>query len=262
MENNDGLRLFNDINQYQNCIYVKLSNLKKVVPQHTHVQGHILVVLEGAATINVERSVYYIPNGYFVWIPSKVLHRVSFEGSTVKVLNIYYPAQFSETPFYSAVGIYPIPSILYHTLELVSGQTQAYTVKDWVYELLVTLHHIIPHIIPEQKYPLRLPTSDYPVIQKIVDLIQTNYQEPITAESVSQSVGISVRTLSRYLHNELNMSLVQYVRTFRIIMAIKMMVTGEDSITNIAYLTGFESLTTFSNSFYQVTGKRPSQFLK
>ena len=255
-------RLYTDIDAHKEEIYVVQSELTKIVPQHTHAQGHILVVQEGAATLNVERSAYFIPNGYFVWIPSEVSHRVAFEGTYAKVLNIYYPATFSQTNFFKQVGMYPIPSILYHTIELISEQTAFYTEWNWEYELLSTVHHILPHIIKYQKYPLRLPTSDNPTILKIVEAIQNNYKSPITAQSISEEAGISVRTLSRYLRNELNVSLVQYVRTYRIIMAIKLMVKGEDSITNIAYSVGFDSLTTFSNSFYKVTGQRPSLFLK
>ena len=254
--------LFNDIDLHKDSIYVVQSELTKIVPQHTHAQGHILVVLEGVATVNIEHSAFFIPNGYFVWIPSEVSHRVAFEGAQVKVLNIYYPALFSQSKFFQEVGMYPIPSLLYHTIELIKEKTASYTESDWRYELLVTMHHILPHIIKYQKYPLRLPTSDNPNIQKIVDIIHNRYNSPINAKIISEEAGMSIRTLSRHLRNELNTSLVQYVRTYRIIMAIKMMVKNNDSITNIAYSVGFDSLTTFSNSFFKVTGQRPSLFLK
>ena len=255
-------RLFTDIDLHKENIYVVQSELTKVVPQHTHAQGHILVVLEGVATLNVERSAFFIPNGYFVWIPSEVSHRVAFEGTQIKVLNIYYPAPFSQSDFFKEVGMYPIPSLLYHTIELIKEKTSYYIASDWKYELLVTLHHILPHIIKYQKYPLRLPTSDNPTIQKIVEIIHNRYNSPISAKSISEEAGMSIRTLSRHLRSELNISLVQYVRTYRIIRAIKLMIESNESITNIAYSVGFDSLTTFSNSFYKVTGQRPSLFLK
>ena len=261
MEKNN-IHIFTDIDAHKDHIYAIKSELTKIVPQHTHAQGHILVVLRGVATMNVEHSAYYIPNGYFVWIPSEVSHRVAFEGASLLALNIYYPADFSDTPFFREVGTYPIPSILHHTLELVKEENASYFPGDWMYELLATVHHVLPHIIKKQKYPLRLPTSDHPMIQKIVEIIQNRYQSPITMQSISEEAGVSVRTLSRYLRSELNVSFIQYVRTFRVIMAINLMVKGDESITNIAYSVGFDSLTTFSNSFYKVTGQRPSAFLK
>ena len=153
-----------------------------------------------------------------------------------------------------------MPSILYHVIELVEGSTAEYLPDDWHYELLETTQHILPHIVPAQRFQLRLPTSDHPIIHKIVDKIQKEYQQDLTAQYVAEECGLSVRTLSRYLRSELDVSFVQYVRTYRILMAIKKMVKAEDSITNIAYNVGYDSLTAFSNSFYKVTGCRPSQF--
>lgn len=254
------MKLFDEINLHKDGIYVLRHELEAMVPQHKHRQGHILVVLSGVATVNVERSAYYIPYGYFVWIPPEKSHRISFEDKKIGLLNVYYPAEFADCPFYQEVGVYPMPSILYHVIELIEGQTEEYLPGDWRYELLMTTQHILPHIVPAQRFQLRLPTSDHPIIHKIVEKIQREYQQGLTAQYVAEECGLSVRTLSRYLRSELDVSFVQYVRTYRILMAIKKMVKAEDSITNIAYSVGYDSLTAFSNSFYKVTGLRPSQF--
>lgn len=262
MEENHNKHIFEDIERQKEKISAVLAELTAIVPQHTHTQGHILVVLEGVATMNVERSDYYIPNGYFVWIPSRISHRITFEGEKVKVLNIYYPAEYSAKPFYRKVGMYPIPSLLYHTVELLEEQCGSYAEGEWKHELLSAIHRVLPHIIKRQKYQLRLPTSDHPVVQKIVEAIRRQYQQPVTVQSIGNDIGLSARSLSRYLRSELDISFSQYLRTYRVIMAINKMVRAEDSITNIAYSVGYESLTAFSNTFYRVTGERPSLFLK
>ena len=157
-------RLLENIESHKDSIYVMEHELYTVVPQHTHTQGRILFVKEGVATMNVERSAYYIPNGYFVWIPPQISHRISFEEKKIKVLNIYYPAKYSANPFYSHVGVYPIPSLLYHTFEQVDRSTAVYTEENWRHELLVTLIDIIPYIINENRSQLRLPVSDNPPV--------------------------------------------------------------------------------------------------
>ena len=254
------MKLIEDINLHQEGIYVLQHELEVMVPQHKHRQGHILVVLSGVATVNVERSAYYIPYGYFVWIPPEKSHRISFEDRKIRLLNVYYPEGLADCEFFGEVGVYPMPSILYHVMELIEGRTAEYLPGDWRYELLVTTLHILPHIVPAQRFQLRLPTSDHPVIHRIVELIHREYQQDLTAQYVAEGCGLSVRTLSRYLRSELDVSFVQYVRTYRVLMAIKMMVRSEESITNIAYNVGYDSLTAFSNSFFKVTGMRPSQF--
>lgn len=260
MKNQDVL--FEYIEQHKQGIYVLQHELETMVPQHIHTQGHILVVQNGVATVNVERSAYYIPYGYFVWIPPGKSHRISFEDKRITLLNVYYPPYLTTDKFYQKVGVYPMPSILYHVIELIEGKSEEYMKDNWKYELLTTIIHILPHIIEAQPFELRLPTTDHPVAQKIVEAIHRNYQTQLTAETVGKEVGLSVRTLSRYLRSELDVSFIQYVRSYRVIMAIKQMAKAEDSITNIAYNVGYESLTAFSNSFFKVTGCRPSHFLK
>lgn len=254
--------MFDDIDQHKENIYVLRHELKSVVPQHKHAQGHILVVMGGAATMNVENTEFYIPNGYFVWLPAGTLHRVSFEGKSINILNIYYPEDFAMSSFFGKVGVYPIPSILFHIVELVSERTCAYRPDDWQYEMMATLNHILPHILHDHRFQLRLPTTDNPVVQRILDIIHQNYQTSLSAQTVAEGAGMSVRSLSRYFRSELGTSFLQYLRTYRIIMAIKMLLEGSESITNIAYSVGYESLTAFSNAFYLVTGTRPSLFLK
>ena len=254
--------LFEDIEAHKDEIYVFQHELESMVPQHVHTQGHILVVLSGVATMNVEHSAYYIPYGYFVWIPSGKIHRISFDEKKIRVLNIYYPSDFVRHEFYQKVGVYPMPSILYHVVELIEGETKGFVQSDWKYELLSTTHHILPHIIKQQHIQLRLPTTDHPAVLRILEAIHKNYQRQLTAQVIGKEIGMSVRSLSRYLRSELDISFVQYLRIYRVLMAIRQMVQGVDSITNIAYSVGYESLTAFSNSFYKVIGCRPSQFLK
>ena len=262
MEKSYDLKQFKDIELHKQDIYVFQHELTTIVPQHKHTQGHILFVMDGVATMDVEHSAYYIPYGYFVWIPPQISHRISFDGKNIKLLNIYYPPTFTESEFYQQVRMFPIPSILYHTFEIVQEKNGVYKECDWQHELLSTVIHILPHIVKGHLFPLRLPTTNHPIALKIVDAIHKRYQTQLTATDISEEVGLSVRTLSRYLRSELDTSFTQYLRTFRILMAIREMVKNEESITNIAYSVGYESLTAFSNSFYKITGYRPSQFLK
>lgn len=252
---------FDEIERHKNNIYVMQYELKEVVSLHSHPQGHILIVLNDVAIVDVENSAFYIPYGHFVWIPSGKRHHISFENRTIHLKNIYFPQNFSDDKFYKEVGIYPIPTLLQEVLNLMD-ETREYTPKDWKYELLSTMKHILPNIISQKHSELWLSTTKHPIAKKIIKAIHRNFRKPITAQSIADEVGMSVRNMSRYMHNELGISFVHYLRKYRIIMSVKQLVKGDDSITNIAYSVGYESLSVFSNSFYMVTGYRPSFFLK
>ena len=252
--------LFDDIELHSDEIYVMRSDLTDQVDQHKHSQAHILVVLDGVASLDVEKSQFIIPNGYFVWIPQGIMHRVSFNGRKVSLLNIYFPNTIRRDKIFEQIGDYPIPSILYHIIEMLKERSIIVPPEDWRYELLATTVHILPHVLSGSFLTLRLPTSQNYMVQRIIDKIQKDYYKPLTLQHVSKELGLSERSINRYMSKELGMSFTQYLRIYRITIAIRKMANSDDSLTNIAYEVGYDSLTAFSNTFYKITGLRPSQF--
>ena len=254
--------LFDDIESYAKQIYVKRSDLTDPVDQHKHSKAHILVVLEGVASLDVENSQYVIPNGYFVWIPQEVMHRVSFNGKKVSLLNIYFPQEIQRDKMFYNIGVYPIPSILYHIIDMLKEKSIVLGREDWRFELLETTVHILPHMLSGSFLTLRLPTSQNHMIQRIVEKIHREYFKPITLQNVSKELGLSERSVNRYMNKELGISFTQYLRIYRITVAIRRMADSDESLGNIAYEVGYDSLTAFSNTFYKITGLRPSQFFR
>ena len=164
---------FTEIERHQNEIYVLRQNLNNVIPQHTHPQGHITVVIDGVATIQAGKHSYYIPYGYFAWVPGGVLHHVSFEVEQIKTLTIYYPAE-EEPEFFKQIGTYPMHPIMSQTLKEMQESTTTYNAEDWQYDFLLALKKAIPHIIQVKNFNLRLPMSDHPVIERIVACIKAS----------------------------------------------------------------------------------------
>jgi len=84
--------------------------------------------------------------------------------------------------------------------------------------------------------------------------------EPLTLSSVSRQFGFSERTLSRLFQATMDISFLQYLKQLRVVKAVSMMLQKDVTLSEIAYKTGYNSLSAFSNAFYQITNKRPSEF--
>ena len=253
-------REYVDHNINTDHIYVLREELNSIIPLHTHKQGHVSIVMDGVATIHTEKNSHYIPNGYFCWVPPEVPHHVSFEVEKIRTLNIYFPAIPADNEFYSRVAVYPILPILSNTVELIKNQNAEYSPEDWQFKLLSTLREIFPHIIQQIDFKLVLPITDNPIVNNIIRVIHQQFDKNITLESVGSEIGMSERSISRYMRKDLKISFYQYLRLFRILQSIKMMASTEESLGNIAFKVGYDSLSAFSSAFYAVTGVRPSQF--
>ncbi len=254
--------IFDEIENCPEKMNVVRLDLSEPVPQHCHSKAHIFVVLEGVASLDVENSQYVIPYGYFVWVPSEVRHRVSFSGHSVSLLKIYFPNNVRTAEVFSQIGVYPMPPLLYGIIDLFKECSITVGRDDWRYELLEATVHTLPHIMADFRFSLRLPTTENCTARRIIENIHRDYYKPLTLQFISRSLGLSERSINRYMQAELGMSFTQYLRTYRVMKAIRRMAASDESLSNIAYEVGYDSLTAFSNTFYKITGMRPSQFFR
>lgn len=95
---------------------------------------------------------------------------------------------------------------------------------------------------------------------KILDYINENYASNITLESIASSAGYSKFHFSRLFKQFTNMSFNDYLNNVRISKAENMLISGSLSITEVAALSGFNSLSTFNRNFKLAKKCSPSEF--
>ncbi|MCD6064676.1 MAG: transcriptional regulator, AraC family [Flavipsychrobacter sp.] len=71
---------------------------------------------------------------------------------------------------------------------------------------------------------------------------------------------MSERSLSRLFQSLMQISFLQYLKTLRMVKAIEMIVRTNKSISEISFDTGYSSVGSFSNAFYEFTRVRPTAF--
>ena len=109
--------------------------------------------------------------------------------------------------------------------------------------------------------PFTLPIPKDERLVKVDDYIRRHLNEPINIQQLAQKFGMAGRTLSRLFMYDTGMSYMSYLKTRRMIRAFELLVENKSSIKEIAFQLGYSSLPTFSNTFYQNTGLRPTQYM-
>jgi AraC-like DNA-binding protein len=82
---------------------------------------------------------------------------------------------------------------------------------------------------------------------------------------LAQAVGVSVHDLSYLLNEAMGINFFQFVNSYRVEEAKRLMLSGQHkhlNILGIAYTAGFSSKTTFNTAFKKQTGLSPSQFIQ
>lgn len=92
--------------------------------------------------------------------------------------------------------------------------------------------------------------------------IQTHHREPLTLADVAAAVGLSRERLSRLFHESLGVSFSQYLNQARLSTARALLAKSELSITEIAYESGYQSLSQFNRRFKESEELSPGAYRK
>jgi AraC-like DNA-binding protein len=219
----------------------------------TYVQG-------GVAYVHVEGKIYVIPARHYIWIPPELPHFLQVKSASSTIRTIYFPVQEEDAGFYRKMGIYPVNSLL-HEMLLYTERFEGHIKTDDSHACFFTA---IKNVLPElgiTHLQTALPTSQHERLKPVLLYLESHVSDQVTLHDVAITLGISERTLSRMFQSELSISFLQYLKQLRV-KAVEFMLQSDLNLTEIAYATGYLSVSAFSNTFFQFTNMRPSQFIQ
>ncbi|MUV04681.1 helix-turn-helix domain-containing protein [Flavobacterium rakeshii] len=249
-----------DIDKSSKAVFVMHERSEKFIPIHSHKKGQLSYVEGGLAYLEVDNNKYVIPARHYFWVPSGLDHilKVGHSGTILRSIFFYTYDDFKH-PYFSQVGIYPINELLMEMMKYTETWDGRIEPQDERYLFLAAIKGILPNI-SNKKSPIALPFTENERITPILNYISENISENHTLEGLSELFGFSERSLSRLFQMTLKTSFLQYLKLLRMVHAIELMLMTDLSISEIAYKVGYESLSSFSNTFWQLTHIRPSDF--
>lgn len=97
-------------------------------------------------------------------------------------------------------------------------------------------------------------------IQKLKDYIDTHYQDEIRMETLSDMVNMTPNALSRFFKQKTNRSISNYINDVRIGQATLLLADSTQTVVEISYKCGFNTITNFNRTFKAVKGMTPTEF--
>lgn len=102
--------------------------------------------------------------------------------------------------------------------------------------------------------------EDLTVAQKLLQYINENILQELTAKDVAKAVGISPYYLSHIFSKQLKISFPTYVAQQRLILASDMLKRTKKTVTEVVYETGFPNMRTFNRCFRKQYGCTPTEW--
>jgi signal transduction histidine kinase/ligand-binding sensor domain-containing protein/DNA-binding response OmpR family regulator len=103
---------------------------------------------------------------------------------------------------------------------------------------------------------------DQAFLQRAVDYIVEHIQDTqLGVDAIAELFNLSRTQVYRKIKALTGKTAVEFIRTIRLKQALKLMETKQYTLSEIAYLTGFNSASYFTRSFKEEYGKAPSEYL-
>ncbi len=232
------------------------------IPFHQHLKGQFLYTEGGVVYVTTADKTYFLPARHYMWIPSGVKHGIHPSSADVIMRNLYFPDEPGQSSFYEKTAIYPITELMLQ-LVLFSNRFKGHIDKKdkAAYRLTLALKTVLPQLSHYQ-LPLALPYAKDKRLKEVIDYMQSKLQDNIIFPAVASEFGLSERSLSRLFQSDIGMSFIQYLTLQRMVRAIQYLLEDKLPVKEVASLVGYNSIPTFSNTFYKTLGIRPSEYMK
>ena len=99
---------------------------------------------------------------------------------------------------------------------------------------------------------------DLELVKKAKDIFDAGYNKTIKLNDISKHLGVSTNHLIKLFKQHSGVTPIQYIAKIRVDKATELLNKRDINILDIAYMTGFKSLSNFYKCFKQQTGYTPN----
>lgn len=97
-------------------------------------------------------------------------------------------------------------------------------------------------------------------LEKVLNLINSNYRHPLKLETVSSHIGMNPTAFCRYFKEKTGKSFSQFLIDMRVGYACKLLIEDQLSVSQICFESGFNNLSNFNRQFKKNTSYSPTEF--
>lgn len=252
---------------------------------HFHSHYQLFTVLEGTGTRFIGDNIQHFEPGDTVFLGPDLPHlwnsdKVYFEANsslTTQGIVVYFTEDFLGDSFFKKPEMYSITNLLKRSKSGISfhGKTKDSLIKSMKkltqqsgFASLLSLLSILNKLsksteyqtITSVNYANTHKESETDRMQKVHDYVIEHFREKIQLREISDIVNMSEAAFCRYFKKRANKTFSDFVNEIRIGNACKLLNSADLSIAEIAYESGFNTLSNFNKQFQKITQQTPSMY--
>ena len=227
---------------------------------HMHRDLEFILVLEGSITLTVEEKVRELTKGQTAMVFSNQIHSYLTKNHSRVLIHVFSPDNVRSFT---------------HMLENRIGKEPVFRcddeIKEYYYKACVEKNRRTPLAIKSYLYAIcdryladceltEVPKGSSDIIHLMLRYISEHFRENITLGEMAENFGYEAHYLSRVFSSSVNINLRKYINQYRVDYAKYLLSETEQSITDVAMNSGFQSIRNFNRVFSEFEGISPQVF--
>lgn len=259
-------------------------NILGYIDWHWHEELQFCIVTKGNINFNVDGDSIILSEGEGIFINARQLHQAkNYKGNDCSYICLAFHSDFISSFTGSIINIKYIQPyidnsrinycILKNDIEWKSiilnnilKIYEEYNKKEMGFELQIFILLIEVWNILIKSYFVSFPNdnarNNSVHIKKIISYICDHYMEKIELNDLAKEVNLSKSTCCREFKKYMSCTIFEYIINYRLVVSSNLLITTNDSISDIAYQCGFGSTSYFIEKFKMKTGVSPSVYRK
>ncbi|KQC29565.1 AraC family transcriptional regulator [Flagellimonas eckloniae] len=251
---------------------------------HFHVEFELVVIIQSSGMRFVGDNIEKFDVGDIVLIGKNVPHMwlnddKYFEKDSsleAEAISVHFKKDFLGPDFLNVPEMQPIANLLHRAEQgvkflnadenvinelkiLVNLDPMAQIIK--IIEILSLLSkHKEYQLLSSSGFLNSFHKTENRRLDKIYEYVFENFNSPIGSGDVAKIVGMNKSAFSRFFKKTHRKPFTKYLNEIRIGYACKLLLENNESITSIAFLSGFNNISNFNRQFKMIKGKSPSSY--
>lgn len=226
---------------------------------HFHKNFEIIYALEGNMSVSVGGKKYELLQGDLAMVLSNQVHGFSVPDGSQAIVIVF--AEEFVPKFASHIKGLQGESAVFHLSDTVFSLMKDKLVdkKGSIFMKKACFYAICDEYLASTELRDRQDSKEEAIVN-ILDWVSQHYAEDISLNEAANIFGYEYHYLSRLLNRSYNINFTQLVNGYRIEKAIELLQDTELSITDIAFMSGFQSIRNFNLAFKNTLGKSPKDY--
>ncbi|MBN5281779.1 MULTISPECIES: AraC family transcriptional regulator [Serratia] len=225
------------------------------VEPHRHQKAQLIYTVRGMIRCEVENGLWLVPPQCALWMPGNVLHNAQGAGSTEAYCLFVDQHVVAGLP--QSCCTLSVSPLLRELLLQATTFEPLYDEQGAEGRLTAVL---LDQLVAAPIENLHLPVSDDARIRQLTEGMLSCPADKSTLGQWAQRIGMSERSLSRTLQQQMGMSFGHWRRQLHVMLALQRLTQGE-SVQTVALDLGYESASGFVTMFRKAVGKPPARYL-